>query len=266
VHGYAEDLAYVHDAGFGAVAEAGAREVAALLSRRGRAHGLVVELGCGSGISSRLFADSGYDVLGIDSSPAMIELARARVPEATFRLASFVDAALPHCVAVTGFGEVLNYVFDPRIAPRTLDTLCRRVYAALEAGGLFVLDLAGPGRGSDRGWTIGEDWAVLFSAEEDARHRELTRRITAFRRTANGYRRSDEVHRQRLYPVDDAAELLRRTGFRVRVRRGYGDRPLASNVRAFLATKPKNPVHNDASSPGRDGRVRVKDAGSTRTA
>ncbi len=181
MRGYEEDLAYVHDAGFVAVAEAGAAALVELLDRRGRACGLVVELGCGSGVSSRLLTDAGYDVLGIDSSPAMIELARRRAPGATFQVGSFLDAELPACDAVTAFGEVLNYLFDERSSERRLGALFGRVHEALRPGGVFVLDVAGPGRGADRGWTAGDDWAVLDETEEDETSGLLTRRITTFR-------------------------------------------------------------------------------------
>jgi SAM-dependent methyltransferase len=95
VRGYLEDLAYVHDAGYVAVAEAGARALIELLGKRGVDRGLVVELGCGSGASSRLLTEAGYDVVGIDASPAMIELARRRAPRAAFRIGSLIDARLP---------------------------------------------------------------------------------------------------------------------------------------------------------------------------
>ena len=42
----------------------------------------VLEVGCGSGVFLRAAADRGARVVGLDASPALIELARARVPEA----------------------------------------------------------------------------------------------------------------------------------------------------------------------------------------
>jgi SAM-dependent methyltransferase len=197
----------------------------------------VVELGCGSGISSRLLVDAGYDVLGIDSSPAMIELARERAPEASFRVGSFVDAELPPCTAVTAFGEVLNYVFDERSSERALGALFGRVHAALDAGGLFVCDLVGPGRRSSRIWSAGDDWAVLVDADEDPRHRLLTRHITTFREVEGSYRRTEEVHRQLLYPSGTIAGLLRGVGCRVRIRRRYDTLELRPEVRAFVASR-----------------------------
>ena len=46
----------------------------------------VLEVGCGSGVFLRAAADRGADVFGLDASPALIDLARARTPEADLRV------------------------------------------------------------------------------------------------------------------------------------------------------------------------------------
>jgi len=45
----------------------------------------VLEVGCGSGVFLRAAADRGAAVTGIDSSERLVELARARAPEAEVR-------------------------------------------------------------------------------------------------------------------------------------------------------------------------------------
>ena len=46
----------------------------------------VLEVGCGSGVFLRAAADRGAQVTGLDASPALLELARVRVPEADLRV------------------------------------------------------------------------------------------------------------------------------------------------------------------------------------
>ena len=238
---YREDLAYIHDAGYGAVARAGAGVLLEELRRRGPASGLVIDLGCGSGILAERVAAAGYDVLGIDLSDALLALAQKRVPGGRFLRGSLWTAELPPCVAVAAVGEVVNYLFDGGAGqgPRKL---FRRVYDALGPGGPFLLDLAGPGRvagaGRSRHWAEGADWAVLVSAEENRKRRLLTRQITSFCKVGEVYRRDHEVHRQRLYPPAEAAALLRGAGFRVRVLRGYGELRFPRGVAGFLARRP----------------------------
>jgi SAM-dependent methyltransferase len=46
----------------------------------------VLEVGCGTGVFLRAVADRGAEVVGLDASEALLELARVRVPEADLRL------------------------------------------------------------------------------------------------------------------------------------------------------------------------------------
>ena len=68
--------------------------------------------------------------VGLDISPAMIEIARRRVPEAEFHVQSFLQFRLPTCRAVTALGEVFNYLFDEN---NSLDSL-RRLFAEVFDG------------------------------------------------------------------------------------------------------------------------------------
>jgi SAM-dependent methyltransferase len=138
---YGGDLAYVHDAAFGHLARGGARMLLRLLGRTGIRTGLVIDLGAGSGITARALTDAGYEVLGVELSPDMVEFARRRTPAARFVRSSLLDADLPACAAVTAIGARLNYAADPRAGRRQLGPLFARIHQALEPGGLFLLDL-----------------------------------------------------------------------------------------------------------------------------
>ena len=114
---YRSDLAHIHDTGFGQLGTSAARLIIDELRTVGAPSGLIVELGCGGGLTSRLFCDAGYEVLGVDLSHSLIEIARNRVPEATFRVGTFTTADIPPCIAVTAIGEVFNYTQDPANSP-----------------------------------------------------------------------------------------------------------------------------------------------------
>ena len=216
---YGRDLALIHARGFAGLAAAAGPFMAAELGRAGFPDGLVVDLGCGNGVTSRLLGEAGYDVLGIDASPAMLALARREAPAARFRRGSFLDAELPPCVGVLAAGEVLAYT------ERSLDPLFRRVRRALAPGGVFVLDLPGPARlpgaRPSRNWWAGEGWAILIELTLDRERALLTRSMTTFVRAGRSWRRGEETHRQRVFRATDVAARLRRIGFSVRVRRGY---------------------------------------------
>ncbi|MBP1598851.1 MAG: Methyltransferase type 11, partial [Acidobacteria bacterium] len=129
--GYREDLAYIHDVGFGSFSLSAAPGLLDMLRRGGIQNGLVVDLGCGSGLWARRLVDAGYSVLGIDMSPSMIAMARRRVPEGHFRRQSLFPADLPGCDAVTSIGECFNYLFDANNNWLRLTRVLRRVYEAL---------------------------------------------------------------------------------------------------------------------------------------
>ena len=236
--GYSADLAFIHHAGFGDIARAAAEEVIRLLRARNISDGLVVDLGCGSGIGARALTEAGYRVLGVDISRAMIRLARRNAPDAKFVAASLLRVKLPRCAAVTAIGEAINYAFDPVNSMQALARLFRRIYAALIPGGLFVFDFAEPGQGERTAYITGAGWAVIAHSGEDPRRHQLTRRIVSFRRDGSLYRRTDETHRVQLYGATDLVAELRRTGFRARVFRGYGKLQLRPGHAAIAAWKP----------------------------
>ena len=213
-----------------------------ILDQNGIRDGLVVDLGCGSGLWARELVDSGYRVFGIDISEAMIDLSRKKAPEAEFRVGSLFEVEIPSCQAVTAVSEVLNYLFDAENEDLGLARLFRRVHDALVPGGVFVFDVLGPGQvppgDKARGFGVGEDWAVLSEREEDVERGTMERRIVSFRRVGEHYRRDDEVHRVRLYDPSGLSAELEQVGFRVQTMRSYGDLPLAEGHAAFAARKP----------------------------
>jgi SAM-dependent methyltransferase len=146
----------------------------------------VIDLGCGSGILAEALAAEGYGILGIDLSPAMLAIARGRVPTGQFRECSLLAAELLPCVAVAAVGKGSNSRFDSGNTEQALAVLFRRIYGAPSTGGLFLFDVAGPGRvpgsGPRRTYLEGDGWTVLVAVEEDRQRGVLTRHITSFRK------------------------------------------------------------------------------------
>jgi SAM-dependent methyltransferase len=174
-----------------------------------------VELACGSGISTAMVQQAGFDVLGFDISPDMIELARERAPRASFEVVSLYDAEIPPCIAVTGIGEAFNYKFDERAGFDAMVGVFERAHAALAPGGIFMFDVAQPGRGLPRlehhVWE-GPGWRVTSETIESPAERILERRITT-QRGLKLDRVEVEVHRLALYDHDEVFTALRAAGF-----------------------------------------------------
>lgn len=238
---YGEDLAYVHDAGFTALAELAADRLIEELHRLDRG-GLVVELGAGTGVAAARLTAAGFDVLGIEASPAMLELARERAPRATFVQESFVTADVPPCDAVLAVGEVFNSLDDKANNARAMERVFARVFKALWPGGVFLFDVAGPGRVPGGGPTtttwVGDDCAVVSTAVEQSKRGLLTRSVTTLRKVGGRIRTSEETHEQRLVPAARVLELLRKAGFKARTLQGYDGERFAPGHSVFLARRP----------------------------
>lgn len=102
-----------------------------------------VDVGCGSGVFSRLLAARGADVTGLDGSAAMIAAARAQTAETgagsvTYRCIALEEIA-PAAGEAGGFDgalcfSVLEYVADPDSALAMLASL-------LKPGGVLLLSV-----------------------------------------------------------------------------------------------------------------------------
>jgi SAM-dependent methyltransferase len=238
---YEEDLAYIHDRGFGGFADNAAPGLLKLLRDHEISSGLIVDLGCGSGIWARHLIQHGYQVFGVDQSAAMIKLARKSAPSAKFKTGSLFDTALPSCNAVTSIGECISYLFDQNIKQDSLFKLFRNVYEALQPGGVFIFDVMESLPYSlqypKRIYLKGKDWAISFEATCDRKKRILTRYQVTYRKIGNYYRRSEEVHQVRVLNRSYVRRELRRAGFHVRYLQSYGKMPMLPGRLGFLAVK-----------------------------
>lgn len=229
---YRTDLAWIHHAGFSEFALLASRGVLALLTKLGIRDGLIVDVGCGSGVLARALTDAGFDVLGIDASPSMIELAHTTAPAARFEIGSFDEAALPRCAAITAMGEVLNYGTLDRVR-----TFAHHAASALPPRGLLLFDVAE--RESypphDERRVGGDKWSVIAIKDSDGKR--LTRRVLTFRQINGVTRRDEEVHVLELYEREELLAILRQAGFRVRVRRSYGTYRLPKGHAVYVAER-----------------------------
>jgi SAM-dependent methyltransferase len=234
VEGYSKDLAFIHDAGFITFSRRAGDATLVLLRRAGVRRGLIVDIGCGSGTWVQQLINAGYNALGLDLSPPMIEFARRRVPQADFRIASIHNFSLPRCSAVTAFGEIFNYRFDRRLSPIAI---FRRIHRALESGGYFIFDLLEmiPGKQTTR-VVEGNEWLVISEVRQKGRQ-YATRRIVSFRKVGRTYRRTNETHSLRLYSFQAIRSELSRTGFAVRSMRKFGKLQLQPGHLIFIARK-----------------------------
>jgi len=246
---YEWDLARIHHEGHLFVVEACAPYLITLLRDGGVSGGEVLDLGCGSGALCQAMIDAGFAAHGVDISPAMIELAREIAPSAKLTLGSVHDAEVfaqlgeSRFEAVSATGEILNYAHDPRAGLESLRIAFQRIYAALKPGGVFLFDLAGPGRAPDgKGLSMRDTkgWLVISQSSEASIEGAptLTRKIVSFIRDGDVYRRDDETHTLRLFSISEVLAALHEAGFDAQhLDAGYPGVGAIRGWNAYLARK-----------------------------
>jgi SAM-dependent methyltransferase len=181
--------------------------------------GLVLELGCGSGLLTRELTGAGHRVIATDASPAMLGLARDYAPAAeAIRPLALPGDPLPEADAVVSVGHVLNYLPDEHAIDQALTAIAR----ALRPGGLFAVDICDLGYGQARrdappATQVHDDWAIIarFSLPAPGR---FVRQITTFVRDGDGsWRRDDETHHNVLIDTARVPALLAAEGVQVTV-------------------------------------------------
>ncbi|WP_235866354.1 class I SAM-dependent DNA methyltransferase [Serinibacter arcticus] len=121
-----------------------------LASGRGR----VLDAGCGTGRVGTRLAGHGLEVVGVDLSPGMLEVARDLHPGRRFEVGSLADLPL----ADGAVGGVLAWYSVIHTAPEDLDDVARELARVLVPGGwLLVAFQAGSGERVDRRTAYGHD-------------------------------------------------------------------------------------------------------------
>lgn len=194
----------------------------------------VLDLCCGTGNASVLLAGRGYEVVGIDIAPEMIEAARRKAGERwsegrlEYRVGDACAFSLPgkFDLAISLF-DSLNYILDAS----KLQEAFHRVSAHLERDGLFIFDMntefalaAGffdQSNAATRGPVV-YDWRSSYNGLT-----HICRIAMRFiYRKENPPREIEIVHHQRAYDVEEVCGMLRTSGLEVHaVYDGYSFHP-----------------------------------------
>lgn len=237
---YRDDLARIHHLGYGFHADRCAPGILALLEPVLDRGGLVLELGCGSGLLTRHLVDAGHRVIATDASPAMLALAREVVPDAEdIRQVRLPEDPLPACDAVVSVGHVLSYLPDRASIERALAAAA----AAVRPGGVFAIDLCDLRWGEAHGdqppqARVADDWAIITRTSAPSPDRFI-REMTTFVRTDGGtWRRDDERHVNVLVDTSTVPALLASHGLEVRVATAFGHEELPEGLVTVVGHRP----------------------------
>ena len=194
-----------------------------LLCRYGVKDGLVLDLGCGTGTMTEILAGYGYDMIGVDNSGDMLELAMekrfASGHDILYLLQDMREFELYGTVrAVVSVCDSVNYITEPE----ELAEVFRLVNNYLDPGGIFLFDFNTEYKYREvmGDCTIAEDrgdcsfiWDNCYYEEEKINEYDLTLFIREGS-DDNGalYRKYRETHFQRGYTLEEIRELLSSAG------------------------------------------------------
>lgn len=178
--------------------------------------GVVCELGCGTGKMTRLLADAGYDMIGVDMSEDMLAIASMENPQQILYLCQDMrELELYGTVAaVVSVCDSMNYLLEED----DLLEVFQRVNEYLEPGGVFLFDLNTIYKYETLlgETTISENrpegsfiWENYYDAEEQINEYDLTLFI---QEKENLYRKFEETHYQRGYSLEKIRTLLEEAG------------------------------------------------------
>ena len=132
----------------------------------------VLDVGCGTGAQLKRYLDVGCQISGVDSSPAMLQRARARLgADADLRLASAQSLPYPD----ERFDLILASLMLHELEPAARETVLTEMIRVLAPDGRILVTDFHPGpRAVPKGWFYR---GISIIAETIARHRD---RSTAF--------------------------------------------------------------------------------------
>ena len=190
-----------------------------LLRDFGVPSGILLELGCGTGSMTELLAEQGYDMIGIDNSEEMLELAaekRAASGHDILYLCQDMREFELYGTAAAGVSvcDSMNYILEKE----ELKQVFSLVNNYLDPGGIFLFDLNTEYKYKELlgDSTIAEDreecsfiWENQYDEEEKINIYDLA----VFVRREDGlFEKYQETHYQRAYSLDEVKEALREAG------------------------------------------------------
>ncbi|MCR5373945.1 MAG: class I SAM-dependent methyltransferase [Lachnospiraceae bacterium] len=194
--------------------------IIAILKEYGIEDGLVCELGCGTGKMAKILSDRGYDMIGIDSSADMLDIAlesRSNEGRILYLNQDMKEMELYGTVrSVISVCDSMNYL----LSEDELLTTFRLVNNYLDPKGIFIFDMNTKYKYeellSDNVFAENRDetsfiWENYYGEEDCVNEYDLT----LFVKEGELYRKYEEVHYQKAYDTDTIIELIERSGLKL---------------------------------------------------
>ncbi|MGN0365456.1 MAG: class I SAM-dependent DNA methyltransferase [Suilimivivens sp.] len=184
---------------------------------------LVLDLGCGTGTLTELLSQKGYDMIGVDNSQEMLNIA-LRKREETGSEILYLCQDMRELDLYSTIGTVIsvcdsvNYLLDNEDVEDTFGLVNNYLYP----GGLFIFDfntlykyetVIGDTTIAENREDCSFIWENYFHEEEAVNEYDLT--IFAREKESPLFRRFTETHFQRGYTLDEMTGFVKKAGMEV---------------------------------------------------
>lgn len=179
----------------------------------------ILDLGCGTGVMTEMMAQKGYDMIGIDNSMEMLELAQERKNEigsdTLYLLQDMRDFSLYGTVgAVISVCDSINYLLDAE----DLLVCFKLVNNYLYPKGLFIFDFNTVYKYEQIGDSViaenREDCSFIWENSYDPETQMNQYDLTLFVQEEESelYEKYEEIHYQKGYELEHMIWLLEKAG------------------------------------------------------
>lgn len=196
-----------------------AEYLAAILREYGIEDGLVLDLGCGTGSMTEKMAAKGYDMIGVDNSGEMLEIAMEKKEKSgwdilylmqdmrEFELYGTVRGVISACDSV-------NYITDEK----ELEQVFRLVNNYLDPEGIFIFDFNTEYKyreilGQQTIAENRENNSFIWENDYDEETGINTYELALFLKREDGlYEKQEEIHYQKAYTLEAMKRIIERAG------------------------------------------------------
>ena len=195
--------------------------IKALFEKFGKKPSLLLDLACGTGKFSRIFAKDGIEVIGVDSSEEMLSVAKGTAEQEGFNILFLCQEADELDLYGTVDGAVclmdsINHITDKKILQKAFD----KVSLFLEKDCLFIFDVNTLYKHKeilgDNTFVFEEDgvfgvWQNSF--DEESATTDIY--LDFFEERDGLYKRYSDEFNERAYSEDELCEMLKKSGFEI---------------------------------------------------
>lgn len=178
---------------------------------------IVLDLACGTGSLTFELANKGYEMIGVDQSAFMLSEAMDKLWDFQGEKPIFLCQAMEKldlygtvdaCVCCL---DSVNYVVEPD----TLQKAFARVFLFLAPNGMFLFDIKSPScfLAQNGQMSVDETEDLYCVWRSEVIEPFCYHYMDLFQRDGKQWKREEEIHKQRLYSIENTIAMLEAVGF-----------------------------------------------------